>query len=60
MNHNPTPREVTVTDRGRNLLIREAMKMQTLIAAEKAGKIAWIHVHAGTQVETGNLLLTSQ
>ena len=40
------------------LLMLEAMKMQTIIAAERDGTIAQIHVHPGTQVETGDLLVT--
>ncbi|MEZ6144602.1 MAG: biotin/lipoyl-containing protein [Planctomycetaceae bacterium] len=36
----------------------EAMKMQTIIAAERDGTIADIHIHTGTQVESGDLLMT--
>ena len=34
------------------------MKMQTNITADKDGKIGQLLVHAGTQVEAGDLLLT--
>ena len=44
--------------KGQKLLMLEAMKMQTIVAAERAGKIDEIHVQPGTQVETGDLLLT--
>lgn len=44
--------------KGQKLLMLEAMKMQTTIAAEQKGKISEIHVQPGTQVETGDLLLT--
>lgn len=43
---------------GQKLLMMEAMKMQTTIAAESAGSIQEVHVHPGTQVETGDLLVT--
>lgn len=43
---------------GQKLLTLEAMKMQTAITAEIAGQVAEVHVHAGTQVETGDLLMT--
>ncbi len=43
---------------GQKLLTLEAMKMQTAITAEIAGRIAEVHVHAGKQVETGDLLMT--
>ena len=46
--------------KGQKLLMLEAMKMQTTIAAERDGRIATVHVHAGTQVETGDLLVTMQ
>ena len=44
--------------KGQKLLMLEAMKMQTTIAAERDGSIAEVHVQAGTQVETGDLLMT--
>lgn len=44
--------------KGQKLLMLEAMKMQTIIAAESAGRIDEVHVHPGTQVETGDLLMT--
>ena len=43
---------------GQKLLTLEAMKMQTAITAEIAGTIGNVHVHAGTQVATGDLLMT--
>ncbi len=46
--------------KGQKLLMLEAMKMQTVIAAETAGEVAEIHVHPGTNVETGDLLVTIQ
>ncbi|MAT70973.1 MAG: pyruvate carboxylase [Planctomycetaceae bacterium] len=45
---------------GQKLLTLEAMKMETTILAEKDGKIAEVHVNAGTQVETGDLLITME
>ncbi len=36
----------------------EAMKMQTTITAEADGKVAVLHVAAGKQIETGDLLVT--
>ncbi len=42
---------------GQKLLTLEAMKMQTNVTAETAGKIAEVNVKAGTQVETGDLLM---
>lgn len=44
--------------KGQKLLMLEAMKMQTIIAAETQGTVAEVHVHPGTQVETGDLLIT--
>jgi len=46
--------------KGQKLLMLEAMKMQTLIAAEQSGSIEEVHVHAGTQVMTGDLVITMQ
>ncbi len=42
---------------GDKLFILEAMKMETTIYAERAGKVAEVLVEAGTQVEGGDLLL---
>ena len=42
---------------GQKLLTLEAMKMQTAVTAEIAGQVAEFHVHAGTQVEAGDLLV---
>lgn len=42
---------------GQKLLTLEAMKMQTAVTAEVAGQVAELHVHAGTQVEAGDLLV---
>lgn len=36
----------------------KAMKIETTILAESAGKVAGIHVAAGTQVEAGDLIVT--
>lgn len=44
--------------KGQKLLMLEAMKMQTIIAAEREGKISEILVQPGTQVEPGDLLIT--
>ena len=43
--------------KGQKLLTLEAMKMETTINAEKDGTIANVHVAAGLQVETGDLLV---
>lgn len=43
---------------GQKLLIIEAMKMQTTITAPREGKIGQLMIQAGTNVETGDLLLT--
>ena len=42
---------------GAKLFTLEAMKMETTIYAERAGKAAEVLVTAGTQVEGGDLLL---
>lgn len=42
---------------GQKLFTLEAMKMETTVYAERAGKIESILVHRGSQVETGDLLL---
>jgi pyruvate carboxylase len=43
---------------GQNLLSLEAMKMETTMYAECDGKIGKVYVQSGSQVETGDLLLT--
>ena len=45
---------------GQKLMTLEAMKMETTIAAEADGKVAEVHVVAGTQVEAGDLLITME
>ncbi len=42
---------------GQKLLTLEAMKMETTLYAEKAGRIAEVLTRAGTQVEGGELLM---
>jgi pyruvate carboxylase len=42
---------------GQKLLMLEAMKMETTVYAERAGVLAEVLVQAGTQVETGDLLM---
>jgi pyruvate carboxylase len=44
--------------KGQKLLTLEAMKMQTNLSAERDGVIDQVVVKPGTQVETGDLLLT--
>src|SRR5690606_9982767 len=46
--------------KGQALLNLEAMKMQTTIHAERDGTVDDILVTTGSQVETGDLLLTFQ
>lgn len=43
--------------KGQKLLTLEAMKMETMINAEKDGKIAEVLVRSGSQVDTGDLLV---
>jgi len=43
---------------GQKLVTLEAMKMEATISAEANGEVAQVHVVAGTQVETGDLLVT--
>ena len=43
--------------KGQKLVMLEAMKMQTTIAAEQDGKVAQILVQPGTQVDVGDLLM---
>jgi pyruvate carboxylase len=42
---------------GQKLLTLEAMKMETTLYAERAGRIAEVLARAGTQVESGDLLI---
>jgi pyruvate carboxylase len=42
---------------GQKLVLLEAMKMETTLYAEKAGRVAEVLVEPGTQVEAGDLLL---
>ena len=42
---------------GQKLFTLEAMKMETTLVAEKAGRVAEVLVQPGTQVEAGDLLL---
>jgi pyruvate carboxylase len=44
-------------DAGQKLLTLEAMKMETTLYAERAGKIAEVLVRPGTQVEGGDLVI---
>ncbi|QDU44729.1 2-oxoglutarate carboxylase small subunit [Symmachiella dynata] len=44
--------------KGQKLLMLEAMKMQTIVAAEHDGIVGETLVHSGTQVESGDLLMT--
>ena len=43
--------------KGQKLLTLEAMKMETTIYAERDGKVEEVLVKAGSQVDTGDLLL---
>jgi pyruvate carboxylase len=43
---------------GQKLMTLEAMKMETTVLADADGKVADVHVAAGTQVEAGDLLIT--
>jgi pyruvate carboxylase len=43
--------------KGQKLLTLEAMKMETTLYAEQAGRVAEVLVRPGTQVEAGDLLL---
>src|SRR5205814_342205 len=42
---------------GQKLVTLEAMKMETTVYADQAGKVAEVLVHAQLQVESGDLLL---
>ncbi len=44
-------------EKGKKLFTLEAMKMETTLYAEQAGVVAEVLVKAGTQVDTGDLLL---
>jgi propionyl-CoA carboxylase alpha chain len=50
--------EGTEVVKGQLLLVLEAMKMEHRITAPRDGVIAQVHVHAGDQVENGQLLVT--
>jgi pyruvate carboxylase len=43
---------------GQKLATLEAMKMEATINAERDGEVAEVHVVAGTQVETGDLMIS--
>ena len=43
--------------KGQKLLTLEAMKMETTINSEQDGVVGKVHVAAGLQVETGDLLV---
>jgi pyruvate carboxylase len=45
---------------GQKLCTLEAMKMETTLCAEKAGRVAEVLVQAGTLVDGGDLLLRFQ
>jgi pyruvate carboxylase len=42
---------------GQKLCTLEAMKMETTVYAEQAGRVAEVLIHPGTQVEAGDLLI---
>ncbi len=44
--------------KGQKLLSIEAMKMETTLYAEQDGKVAQVYAHPGSQIETGDLLVT--
>ena len=46
----------TVTQ-GDKLLSLEAMKMETTVYAESGGTVAEVHVHPGSQVAPGDLMI---
>jgi len=51
---------VSVSDKvikGDRLLVIEAMKMETIISAEKSGTIKKLHINSGDNVETKDLLI---
>jgi len=43
-------------EKGQALMVLEAMKMESTLYAEKSGKVGDVYVHAGSQIETGELL----
>lgn len=43
--------------KGQKLLVLEAMKMETTVYAEKAGKVQQVLVKPGTQVDSGDLMM---
>jgi pyruvate carboxylase len=43
-------------EKGQALMVLEAMKMESTLYAEKSGTVSEIYVHAGSQIETGELL----
>jgi pyruvate carboxylase len=43
--------------KGQKLLTMEAMKMETTLYAEQAGKVARLFVQPGTQIDTGDLVI---
>jgi len=43
--------------KGQKLLTLEAMKMETMINAERDGMVSEVLVKSGSQVETGDLLV---
>jgi pyruvate carboxylase len=43
--------------KGQKLCTLEAMKMETTLYAEQAGRVAEVLVKPGTQVEAGDLIL---
>lgn len=50
-------KEGDAVEAGAQVLVLEAMKMNTPVAAVKAGKVSKIHVAAGDTVEEGQALL---
>jgi pyruvate carboxylase len=49
--------EGEVIPAGQKLVTLEAMKMETTVYADRVARVAEVLVHAGTQVETGDLLI---
>jgi len=47
-----------IVKKGQRMLTLEAMKMETMLNAQINGKVSRVHVQAGSQVETGDLLVT--
>jgi pyruvate carboxylase len=46
-----------LVSKGQKLVMLEAMKMQTVVNAERDGRIAEVCAHPGAQVECGDLLI---